>query len=466
LVGISNPVTVIYQLKGTRAHCYLKPADETYPGRIVPKGSSVSDVWGMVMKQEEVDGAYVPWPGICVAYTVNGDRHGELTTDVNGRYFLSGLSEGDAVELTTSPKHSYTYAPQQQVVVATLKLVQAATIFYTTDGVSMIQLALRDSEGNELVRWEREEINDTLFYQLPCNQNGIAQLSIACDLPSGVSVSVSIWKDAAASGVADPGEIASEVEVVPAVRSGSATLELDVNRAGCRVITFTLNAANNGNDPLRRYTLVLSKKLNFFDIVNEHLGNLRVVNSNPASNHVGLVFNSCTWWHKRDLGEWFIGEEKLLYYTTGASILDKFTERDSMFLVLTLPDGSLIETCPDANLIERVNDGDESGSDDGDGNISVGTKSLKMAVYPNPVPSGSTIKIKQIDLLDGNGEDDRYVKYSLYDTQGRLILRGDASPLYEGQGLIMPQTPGIYHLLLESMTGKRWVMKIAVSDKR
>jgi hypothetical protein len=96
----------------------------------------------------------------------------------------------------------------------------------------------------------------------------------------------------------------------------------------------------------------------------------------------------------------------------------------------------------------------------------VGKKSLKMAVYPNPVPSGGTIKFKQVNMFDGEDKDNRYVKYSLYDTQGRLILIGDASPLYEGPGLIMPQTPGIYHLLLESMTGKRWVVKIAVSDKR
>jgi hypothetical protein len=134
-----------------------------------------------------------------------------------------------------------------------------------------------------------------------------------------------------------------------------------------------------------------------------------------------------------------------------------------MFLVLTLPDGSRIETCPDANLTEAAND---SGSDDGDGNSSAGKKSLKVAVYPNPIPSGGAIKLKQVNLLDGEDEDNRYVKYSLFDTQGRLVLRGDASPLYEGQGIIMPQLPGIYHLLLESKTGKRWVVKVAVSDKR
>jgi hypothetical protein len=467
LTDISNPITVTYRLAGNRAYCYREPAGETYTGKILPKGSNASDVRGIVIKQEEVGGAYTPWPGVRISYTINGDSYGELTTDANGRYFLSGLGEGDAVKLMAPEKHSYTCAPQQQTVVATLKFVQATTISYMPDGVSMTQLALRDSEGNVLVNWAHEEINDTLFYQLPCNQNGVEQLGIACDLPSGISGSFSVWADAVASGVTDMSEVAEAVEVAPAAQAaGTPQVEVDVSRAGRRVITIALNDANNSADTLKRYTLVLNKNFDLFDVVNEHLGNLRVVNTNPATNRTGLVFSACTWWHKRDAGEWFIGEEKQLYYTAGTSILDKFTEKDSMFLVLSLPDGSLIETCPDANLIEAATDGGENGSDDSDGNSSASKKSVKVAVYPNPVPSGGTVKFKQVNLFDSEDEDNRYVKYSLFDTQGRLVLRGDASPLYEGQGLIMPQLPGIYHLLLESKAGKRWVVKVAVSDKR
>jgi hypothetical protein len=465
VVGISGiPIGVEYQLAGSRAYCYLPPLSETRTGTIAPKGSSASDVRGIVMKQEEVGGVYAPWPGVRIAYTA-GLRSGVLTTDVNGRYFLEGLDEGDTVTLTAPPKHSYVCAPQQQALVATLALVQANTILYTSDNVSMRQLALRDGKGNELVSWERENIGDTSYYHLPCTQNGVAQLSVACDFPAGVSGSIFLWEDAAASGVIGAGKVAAAV--TPAARFGGAKpagapqLEVDISRAGHRVVTIALNGENS-----LKYTLVLDKNLDFFDIVNEHMGNLlRVVNANPETNSTGLEFTSCTWWHKRESGEWFIGEEKQLHYTA-ASIRDKFTEKDSMYLVLTLPDGSLISTCPDANLIEAANDGGESGSDEGDGKGSASKKSLKMAVYPNPVPSGGTIKLKQVNLFDGEDEDNRYLKYSLYDTQGRLILRGDASPLYEGQGLIMPHTSGIYHLLLESKTGKRWVVKIAVGDKK
>jgi hypothetical protein len=328
--------------------------------------------------------------------------------------------------------------------------VQADTIRYTPDGVSMLLLALRDSKDRELVRWELEEISDTIFYQIPCNNNDIAHLNIVCSLPSGVSGSFSAWADAVAGGAAGAGEI------TPTAQSDS-TLQLNVRHAGLRVITVTLNAAGN-----KRYTLVLNKNFNLFDVINEHLGALRVVNINPATNHTELIFSACTWWHKRDSGLWHVGEEKLLYYSAGTNIRDKFTEKDSMYLVLTLPNGSLLETCPDANHIV-AGDGDENGSD-GEGIGSAGTKVTDMAIYPNPVPSGGHIKIKHTDLTDDEDENNHYEQYFLYDTQGHLIFTGDALPLYEGQDLTMPQTPGIYHLLLEGKNGKRWTVKIAVGE--
>jgi hypothetical protein len=90
---------------------------------------------------------------------------------------------------------------------------------------------------------------------------------------------------------------------------------------------------------------------------------------------------------------------------------------------------------------------------------------MKVAVYPNPVSAGGFIKLTQSGFADGEEEEERYVKYSLFGSQGSLVLRGDASPLYEGQGLAMPQVPaGIYHLLLEGKSGKRWVAKVAVEN--
>jgi hypothetical protein len=147
-------------------------------------------------------------------------------------------------------------------------------------------------------------------------------------------------------------------------------------------------------------------------------------------------------------------EESRLYCTAGPSLSDRFTERDSMFVKLTLLNGATLETCPDANTVAA---GESGGA---------GKKSMKVAVYPNPVAAGGFIKLKQSGFADGEEEEEeRYVKYSLFSSQGSLILTGDASPLYEGQGLAMPQVPaGIYHLLLEGRNGKRWVAKVAVES--
>jgi hypothetical protein len=203
---------------------------------------------------------------------------------------------------------------------------------------------------------------------------------------------------------------------------------------------------------------VLSKDLGLFDVINERLGGrLRVVDNDPNKNSTGLTFSACTWWRKRDGGIWSVGEEKQLYYTAGSSLLDKFTERDSMFLVLTLSNGGALETCRDANRIAANEDGGDVGS--------ASKKSNRVAIYPNPVPSGGIIKFKQSGLADGEEEEERYVKYSLFSSQGSLVLSsGDASLLYEGQGLAMPQAPGVYHLLLEGKNGKRLVAKVAVGE--
>jgi hypothetical protein len=204
---------------------------------------------------------------------------------------------------------------------------------------------------------------------------------------------------------------------------------------------------------------VLSKDLGLSDVITEHLnGILRVVQNDPVNNKTGLTFSACKWYHKRYPDTLFMPmpmDGSPLYYTAGPSLSDRFTEKDSMYLVLTLSDGTTLKTCPDADSVES-----------GGGNAgSAGKKSSRIAASPNPVTSGGFIKLKQSDFADGKEEEERYVKYSLFSSQGRLILCGEASPLYEGQGLAMPLVPaGIYHLLLEGKSGKRWVAKVAIEN--
>ncbi|MDR1417415.1 MAG: T9SS type A sorting domain-containing protein, partial [Prevotellaceae bacterium] len=84
-----------------------------------------------------------------------------------------------------------------------------------------------------------------------------------------------------------------------------------------------------------------------------------------------------------------------------------------------------------------------------------------LSVYPNPVAAGGIVKLKQAELADG--EDAPYTACYLFDAQGRLTLTGSFSALRGG--LTMPETPGIYHLVLEGKAG-RTVVKVAVGQQK
>jgi hypothetical protein len=451
----SKPIRVTYRLEGKRAYCYQPPSpDAGFSGTILSSDGcngdgGYLDLWGMVVKQAEdpaAAGCYEPWPGVSVAYTINGDdlQKGELQTDSYGRYFLSGLHRGDAVQLTAMPKRGYAILQQQQqTVTVSQSLAKADTISYAPDPLSMASLTFRISDGSALERWEREDITDTIFYQAPC-ANG--QIEISCTFLPSVSTDHTVVSTPVKNVTMLTDENAND---------SALTLQVEVNPLS----RTTISVVSSDSSSEKRYTIVLSKNLSLFDVINERLnGTLRVVQNDPNKNSTGLQFSACTWWHKRDGGLWSVGEEKRLYYTAGSSLLDKFTERDSMFLVLTLTDGTTLETCPDANSVSAASDGSGSGA---------GKKSMKVAVYPNPVSAGGVVKLKQSDFVGGEDEDEdeeRYVKYSLYSAQGSLVLRGDASVFYGGEGLIMPQTPGIYHLLLEGKNGQRQVVKVAVGE--
>jgi uncharacterized repeat protein (TIGR02543 family) len=313
---------------------------------------------------------------------------------------------------------------------------------WTDNEPSIASLTFRSSDGDVLKRWEREDITDTIFYELPCHRSS-GDVLVSCELPPGVRGSYTVTAAPLAGGAKKimGGEGWTD----------STTLWVPVDSLARTVISVALeNTA---------YAIVLSKKLGLFDVIIEHLsGILRVVNNNPAINRTGVQYSACAWWRRRDTDTAFqLVEESRLYCTAGPSLSDRFTERDSMFVVLTLLNGATLETCPDVGI---------SAASNGSGG-SAGNKSMKVAVYPNPVSAGGFIKLKQSDFADGEEEEEeeRYVKYSLFSSQGSLILCGDASPLYEGQGLAMPLVPaGIYHLLLEGKSGKRWVAKVAVES--
>ncbi|MDR0688399.1 MAG: hypothetical protein LBF55_06940 [Prevotellaceae bacterium] len=445
LPGSGKPIVVSYTLTGSRAFCYVAPPDSSCSGAIALNGS-YSDVWGLVTMREEACGAGVPFVGVSVSYAVEqaltgATLTGVALTDKYGRYFVSGLGKGDVMALR--PKENVT--PQQQILTVNSSVEQAATFTYASEAASLISLTLSDDTGGELARWEREEIGDTVYYALPCNRS-IATLNVEYIAPLGVSGSFFY-----AAEYADEGVAYNQISV-------------DMSKPGRKIVTIVLSSG-------KRYTVALDKPYGLFDIIDEHLsGRLRVVSNDPAANRTGLQFSACEWWRKRDTdARWLLMEADRLYCTAGPSLSDRFTKSDSMFVWLTLLNDTTttLETCPDASPdVNTDTSSVAAGESGGDNAGSEGKKSMKVAVYPNPVAAGGFIKLKQSSFADdGEEEEERYVKYSLFSSQGSLILRGDASPLYEGQGLAMPQVPaGIYHLLLEGKNGKRWVAKVAVES--
>jgi hypothetical protein len=353
----------------------------------------------------------------------------------------------DAGGTLASSVSTYTSASSQWIYTGATLTLHAQ--WAANNKPSIASLTLKSSDGDTLKRWKRENITDTILYELPCHRSSAA-VEVSCELPPGARGSYTVTAALLAGGA----KYAAQGET----DSSALHFQASVGSLALTVISVALENTASGDSG--RYTIVLSKKLGLFDAINERLsGRLRVVSNNPATNRTGLKFSACAWWRKRDTEtSWQLVEESRLYYTAGPSLSDRFSEKDSMRLELTLLNGATLETCPDANTAAASESSGGSGSGGSAG------KSNRVTTYPNPVASGGFIKLRKSDFADGEEEEEeeRYVKYSLFSSQGSPALTGDASPLYEGQGIAMPYPPGIYYLLLEGKNGKRWVAKVAV----
>jgi hypothetical protein len=446
--GSSN-IVVGYTLSGTKSGRYIPPQSDTVMGRIVNTRSGVCDVWGLVLHQKgEKDSVarYIPWPGADVEYSLdNGEHWGTLKTDSCGRYLLSGLDDGATVLLRAPQKRSYTLLRPTSfpLQVQVKQVVQADTFLYASDGISMLSLSLFEDGGNPLERLENEAIGDTVVYTIPCDENAsIQQLSFRYATPPGVTGSL-----VNVTGIGKGGDEArrSEVEEV-----SSDNIRVDMQIPGRKVLTIALY--NAGTTATKLYTIVLEKKFELFYIIREHLGSLRVVHNNPEKNDHGLEFSSCDWYRwDSSISSWVV-KRNLLYYTISSNISDKFTNSDSMYIRLLTTDNVRLETCPAVGK-------DPAYVEDGD-IASDSKKSATVSIYPNPVAAGGVIRLKQTELVDN--EQELYTTLYLFDAQGRLVLTDNASTLSDG--LTMPETPGIYHLVLEGKAGRK-VIKVAVGQK-
>ncbi|MDR1022445.1 MAG: T9SS type A sorting domain-containing protein, partial [Prevotellaceae bacterium] len=222
----------------------------------------------------------------------------------------------------------------------------------------------------------------------------------------------------------------------------------DVTRAGSRTITVYLTDGDS-DITLKSYAVALEKKFDLFDVVNEHVGHLRVVRNNPDANKLGMKFSTCEWYYKpNEEAEWEMSSSTQLYFLAGESHLTKFadTEFNLMYVALYTANGDRFESCPDVSPAK-------SGSGSGD------NSKIDISVYPNPVAQGGTVRIRQVALLN---DDELYAKLYLLDLQGRIVFTGNASELHSG--LRMPETPGVYVLVLAGQAGRKEI-KIAVQQR-
>jgi hypothetical protein len=438
-IGANIPITVVYELTGDRAHCYKAPLPDTELGSIVGKSDNVPGyLYGKVLRievSESGDTTYVPWDSLAVGYRIQRGaviQKEEQVLTSNGVYFASNLDVEAGNQVYVIPPHVPTYIllTQSPISVPVSDVMKVPTTIYLQETITIAELTFRDEKGKELDHWERGEIHisgDTVFYHAPC---GVEQLEVMYNIP--------------ASGVVgrlmnSPG--AEELD------NGGFRIRLDAFEQ--KVVTLQLvSTTSYYSPPLKRYTFMLEKDFGLFDIVTEHIGSIRMVNNNPKYNRHQMTFDSCTWYLKQPKDSTFhIVEKEKLYYMCENNIYRRFVSTDSMKLVLYTA-GKVIETCPDAR-------------DEADGGIvaAYGKQQSGLSIYPNPVSPGGVVRLKRDDFVDS----EEYIlsaKCYLFDGQGRLVRASSASTLYEG--LTMPESPGIYHLVLETADGRRKSVKIAV----
>ena len=293
------------------------------------------------------------------------------------------------------------------------EILKNRTLYARWTPIDLVSLALMGDNGAKLVSRSYPGIDSTTRYEAPCN-SALSSLTIACTLPDGAT-----------------GSIEGNPVAGSALSDHCYSWVVDVSKPGRKIFTIALSSG-------KRYTVVVDKRYGLVDLVVEHLGNIRVVNNNPAING-GFEFASCEWFYRESGEAWrLVQAGEKLFYSAGPSITDRFGPEDSMRVVLRTVDGSTIASCPDADI---------SGKSVASGS----STSLNKSAYPNPVRGGGKIYLKESVITDG--QEHYYSTFRLFTSDGKLITGGSASALIEG--LTMPNHPGAYYLILDGKAGKK-----------
>jgi uncharacterized repeat protein (TIGR02543 family) len=283
--------------------------------------------------------------------------------------------------------------------------------------------------------------DDTVFY-FPCNFNRKVYESvtvyakwIAFDIEEArvvINGNVLSPKDDVITCTVPCGDTATLRISLDAIPGNTALIP--VNRPYPPDTAITLTSLDGKK---KEYTLRVEKPLVFSDIVVVQLGGkLLMAIANPAYNG-GFDIKAAQWWKRGDVK---VGSK--LYYVSSEE-----TASDSLYVRLQDATGAWFSTCPYVPAVASARGG-----------------TTREAVYPNPVAAGGMVYLVGDELreLSGlSGLEDSYATFLLFDVQGRPLREGKTSELH--QGLTMPATPGIYHILLNGKAGKLQ-LKVAVSS--
>lgn len=171
------------------------------------------------------------------------------------------------------------------------------------------------------------------------------------------------------------------------------------------------------------YVIMVERRFNFFDIVQQKFNNVLLVNNNPQTNG-GYEFVSYQWFKNGQLIS--TGQS----YSAGDNITDTLDATAEYSVKMTTKDGLVLQTCSAA--IQKL-------------------KSFQAKLYPNPIQAGQTITID----ADYPVEELEKMHISIYSISGSLIQTVESSTAKTQMQLPPALQNGTYIVVLQTSNTKK-----------
>ncbi|MGE6356418.1 T9SS type A sorting domain-containing protein [Flavobacterium sp. NPDC079362] len=173
----------------------------------------------------------------------------------------------------------------------------------------------------------------------------------------------------------------------------------------------------------KNYVIIVERRFNFFDIVQQKFNNVLLVNNNPQTNG-GYEFVSYKWFKDGQLIS--TGQS----YSAGNNITDTLDATANYSVKMTTKDGLVLQTC--SAVIQKLN-------------------SFQAKLYPNPIQAGQTITID----ADYSVQELEKMHISIYSISGSLIQTIESSTAKTQMQLPPSLQNGTYIVILETSDTKK-----------